>query len=676
MIKAYILVLMILLATTFSTTCSARPYSANNVLAFTRIAYVVASPDGKQVAYVMFNRSKTNKHKWRYVLNIKSKNGIIKEITHADYIGSVSWSPDGKNIAYIAASGEKQVLSVYQLTAKKTLPIVSLSRSISFLKWSPSGKEIAFVADEKTKKKRPANSLTNMADGVVNLQLYLIKNIRSHVKIKPITSANYSISQSVFGGGFDWSPNGRNIAFSYQPSARAIDGSKSKVAILNLATLKFTTISYCFNHTCISPMYSPDGRWLAFSTNILATGKPKALLEDIDKQKKICLMNLMNKNHKIHCLQNTFNKNPYILGWKSNSQAVYVGDHYKTKGVLLYELNENAKVPAKLISTQKGFIDPMTISINKKKNIFGFGYETVNKAPEAFTATTDNFKLTQITNVNKKFNKPLGKIQVLNWRSTDGTKIQGLLITPPNYNPKHKYPLYVEVHGGPSSVQAKRYLGGCTEYSEEIIPTTCPANILSLGYVILQVNYRGSNGYGLNFRVKNFGDFGGGDYHDIMTGIDNLIHKGIVDPKHIAIAGWSYGGYLTAWAISQSNRFHTAIDGDGLTDFISYTGTSDDTDFFYRYLGSYFWNSSHNLYWRLSPIAHVKKIRTPLLILQGKQDTRVPLSQSQELYTALTVLHRPVKMLVAANQAHVPTDPNTIAEEINAIDQWLQKGHR
>ncbi|MCX7123395.1 MAG: prolyl oligopeptidase family serine peptidase, partial [Gammaproteobacteria bacterium] len=212
----------------------------------------------------------------------------------------------------------------------------------------------------------------------------------------------------------------------------------------------------------------------------------------------------------------------------------------------------------------------------------------------------------------------------------------------------------------------------CDEYSELLPPTTCPANILSLGYVILQVNYRGSNGYGLDFRVKNFGDFGGGDYNDIMTGIDHLIQQGVVDPHKIVMAGWSYGGYLAAWAISQSNRFSGAIDGDGLTDLISYTGTSDDTDFCFRYLGSYFWDANQPLYWARSPIAHVQNIKTPLLILEGGQDIRVPPSQAEELYNALTVLNRPVKMLIAPRQAHEPSDPDTIEKEINAIDQWLQ----
>ncbi len=669
MVKRCILVLMLLSASAFSATCFAQEYSANDVLAFTRIAYVVASPNGKQVAFVTWDRSKTNPYNWRYALNLQNENGQIKEIAHADYIGSVDWSPDGKKIAYIAAQGENQILSVYQLANQQTVAVVTLSRSMDALEWSPSGQQIAFVADEAMQKTPVDDSLVSVAGGVVNAQLYLINEIASNAPIKPITPADINISGSVFGGGFDWSPNGQAIAFAYQPSSKAIDSSKSKVAVLDLSTLKMTPLSFCNTHSCNQPLYSPDGHWLAFATNILASGKAKALLEDIGTQNQICLVDQAGQTH---CLQNTFNGNPYLLGWKFNSQAVYVGDQYKMEGPQLYELNENPDVPVKLVSTQKGFIEPLTLSINRSHRIFGFGHESVNQAPEVFIASADDFKLTQITHVNKQFDKPLGQEQVLNWQSTDGTNIEGLLITPENYDPKRKYPLYVDVHGGPASVQGQRYLGGCDEYSELLPPTTCPANILSLGYVILQVNYRGSNGYGLDFRVKNFGDFGGGDYNDIMTGIDHLIQQGVVDPHKIVMAGWSYGGYLAAWAISQSNRFSGAIDGDGLTDLISYTGTSDDTDFCFRYLGSYFWDANQPLYWARSPIAHVQNIKTPLLILEGGQDIRVPPSQAEELYNALTVLNRPVKMLIAPRQAHEPSDPDTIEKEINAIDQWLQ----
>jgi dipeptidyl aminopeptidase/acylaminoacyl peptidase len=662
---------LMLFATTLSAGCYAQQYNAEDVLAFTRIASVAVSPDGKQVAFVSFSSSKAHPSEWQYTLSLEDQNSTSQKLIQADYISFVNWSPDGKSIAFIATENGQQTLSVYQLANQRTLPVVTLSRSMTALNWSPSGREIAFVASAPSMPE-PANGLVDMAQGVVNSQLYLVKNIQPHASFQAITPANISISDSVFGGGFSWSLNNQNIAFTYQPSARATDDLNSKLAVLDVNSLKYTTLPFCENHTCGQPFYSPDHRWLAFASSVPSTGKAKLLREDIEIQNQICLMD--NGSGQTHCLQNTFNGNPYLLGWKPDSQAVYVVDMYKSEGPKLYELSINSAVPAKLISTQPGFIEPLTLSINNTNTVFGFSYESINTAPEVFTAPASHFKLNQITQLNQQFDKPLGKVQVLNWTSKDGTSVEGLLITPINYNPKKKYPLYVDVHGGPTGTQFQRYLGGCDEYAGVFPPTTCAANILSLGYVILQVNYRGSNGYGVDFRVKNFGDLGGGDYNDVMSGFDQLIERGIVDPNKVVIAGWSYGGYLSAWAISQSDRFAAAIDGDGFTDFISYTGASDDHDFFLRYLGSYYWDGSHDLYWSRSPIAYVNAVKTPLLILQGEQDVRVPMSQAQELYTALNILNRPVKMLIAPNQSHEPTDPDTAAKEIDAIDEWLQSG--
>jgi dipeptidyl aminopeptidase/acylaminoacyl peptidase len=174
------------------------------------------------------------------------------------------------------------------------------------------------------------------------------------------------------------------------------------------------------------------------------------------------------------------------------------------------------------------------------------------------------------------------------------------------------------------------------------------------------------------FSLANFADFGGGDYEDIMTGIDHLIRKGIADPHRLAIGGWSFGGYMTAWAISQNHRFKAAVDGDGNTDFISFSGTSDIPDYYINYLGNPFWVDS-SLYIERAPIMHVKNIITPLLILEGENDVRVPPGQSYELFTALRMQNKPVKMLLLPKQGHSPTDPNVIYHSIQEINAWLSR---
>lgn len=653
----------------FSAVCQAKVYTANDVLAFTRVSCVVVSPNAKQVAYVTFARDKQKQHMWRYTLDVKTETGSIKHIATAPYIGSVRWSPNGHQIAYITANRGVQSVYLHQFSNQESYPLVSLSQPIEAIQWSPAGKQIAFVAMVKPVK----NVDTGLVEARANpgySQIFITSSLEKTTNYHAVTSHQYILSAGVFGNSFSWSPDANKIAYSYQTSFMPSNKSNGNIAILDLSTHKTTTLAYCNRHICRSPMYSPNGRLLAFESNVLAKGKKKLLLRDIDKYKLICVA---NEKQNVRCLRNTFDENPNLLGWSANGHSVYVGELYKTTGPQLYAIDLNPAAAVKKISKQDDFIEPLTMTLNRSNTVVGFGYEQLNVAPEVYTADLATFGMKKVTSINLRYNKKFGDARIINWLSSDDTPIQGLLLTPVNYNPHKKYPLYVDIHGGPVGAQARRYLGGADEYSQAITPTDCAANILSLGYVILQTNYRGSGGYGLNFRVKNFGDLGRGDYQDILTGIDALTKQGIVDQNHMVIAGWSYGGYLTTWAISQSHRFKEAIDGDGLTDFISYTGTSDDVDFLQRYLGSYYWNGNEKLYWSLSPIAHVKHIHTPLLILQGQQDERVPLTQSQEIYTALTVLHEPVSMLVAPNAGHVPTDPGTIGLEIDAIDRWLTK---
>jgi dipeptidyl aminopeptidase/acylaminoacyl peptidase len=171
--------------------------------------------------------------------------------------------------------------------------------------------------------------------------------------------------------------------------------------------------------------------------------------------------------------------------------------------------------------------------------------------------------------------------------------------------------------------------------------------------------------------MANYRDLGGGDYHDIMSGVNLLIKRGIADANHLAVFGWSYGGYLTNWIITQAPQFKAAITGDGLSDLISMAGTSDIPWFLSQYLGDAYWNNAQ-LYLTRSPIMYVKNIQAPLLILHGGNDLRVPLGQGTELYQALVGQHKPVTLLIAPGQGHVPDNLNDIAQEITAVDVQLK----
>lgn len=639
-------------------------YSAKDVLNFVRIAQVLPSPDSKEVAYVTYQINALSKDKkWIYSLYIKNKLKQPKLLVKSDDIESLHFSPDGTKIYYLSPGKKFQSIWSVEINSGKKDKLYEFAQDVGEFKISPDNKNIVFISNAE--KSTPAiNKPIDESKNYQNSQLYIFP-IETLNGVKSITPSSISVTD------FDWSPDGKSIVFSFQPREGATYANENKLSIINLENKIIKKIPYTENHIGIHPQYSPNGKWIAFASNLPPAKFAQPLNNDIYLNNQICITE--TSTLETHCLANTFNNNPNILGWDSNSKNILVLDAFKTVGYYVYELNIDSTKPAKLLSEIDGFIEPLTISLNRNHSILGFGYETVKNAPEVFTSFVEPFQLNQISHLNDTNNNmALGNTRVIQWSSSDGMKIDGLLLTPKNYDPNKKYPLYVAVHGGPAGVWGKRYLGGCDEYGPMIDPTTCWQNLLNLGFVVFQPNPRGSSGYGLSFKLANYADFGGGDYHDVMTGVDYLIKKGIADPKHLAIGGWSFGGYMTAWAISQNNRFKTAVEGDGNTDFISFSGTSDIPDYYERYMGTPFWKNN-KLYLDRAPIMHVQTIQTPLLIMQGEDDKRVPLSQSLELYTALQRQHKQVKMIIFPKQHHVPTDPNIIFDSIGEVDSWLMQ---
>ncbi|HSW68658.1 MAG TPA: S9 family peptidase [Gammaproteobacteria bacterium] len=638
--------------------------SIDDVFSFKRIGSVIASPDGKKVVFTVMQveDTKTGK-KWQSSLYLKNENGKIQLLTPKNQHASLPvWSPDSKKLIYLVK--EKNSQSVWQnyLTQSDSEKWFEFNE-ISAFKWSPDGKYIAFVGTDK--KQKPEFSLINAAKDYVNSRIYLISS-GSH-KISPLTSDKISITQTFPGtldSGFDFSPDGKSIVFAYQARAGADYSGQSKMAIINLSSHTATPIPYV--DSANQPLYSSDGKWIAFSSH---PADPAKLTNNSAVYGNICVID--TNNLTTHCLANSANENPLMLGWNKENNKILILEPAKSQGFQLYALDLDSRISTKQLSNLDGYLDPLTITLNQDHSILGFSFETIKEPPEAFISSVENFNLSPVSHVQTDILKNIGDVKTISWKSNDNLQIEGLLITPSDYDPRKKYPLLVMVHGGPAGVWPKRYLGGCEEYGESFVPD-CFAPIMDEGFIIFQPNPRGSTGYGKNFRTANFKDFGGGDYRDVMSGVDYLIQKNIADPGRLAIFGWSYGGYLTAWAITQTSRFKAAIDGDGLTDLISFSGTTDIPFYLTQYLGGAFWSNS-KLYFERSPISYVKNITTPLLILHGEKDDRVPLSQGQELYTALELQKKPVKMLIAPNTEHVPDDVNIIYEDIKEIQEWLKR---
>jgi dipeptidyl aminopeptidase/acylaminoacyl peptidase len=654
------------------------------IFKFKRITYVAVSPDSSKVAYSTFSLKTDGKKKyWQHQLYLQTANTKpILLVTTNNTIVSPLWSDDGKKIAYMIKDYTKHtaVLWVFNINQHTSNKLLSLNRDIIACAWSPDGSTVAFIAQDLDRALTPNPYKPIDADqDYINVRLYLaVINGQKQPQIVPLSPADCSICYELGingNAGFDWSPDGKKIAYAYQPQIGFDYVSQSKINIINLVTHQITAIPYMAGNTGINPMFSPDGRWLAFASSPGVSTYAQELTDVIAINSRICVTDLKQITHTF-CLSNTPNENPQMIGWDKNSTGVFVYDSYKTQGPQIYHLSLNAAAGTKLLARPQGYLNPLTLSLNDSHTTFGFAFETINNPPEVFTSAANQqaLQLKQISHMSSAKQPPLGQVKQISWKAKDGKIIEGLLITPVNYNPQQKYPLFVMAHGGPYQIAwSERYLGRSEEFGRLLFdPTSYVSAALHQGFVVFQPNYRGSNGYGKDFRVANYGDFGGKDYDDIMAGVDYLVQQGIADEEHMAIAGWSFGGYLTSLAIGRSDRFKAAIEGAGITNMISFAGTSDMPELFKKNWGSFFWENE-KLFWQRSPMSQVKNIHTPLLILHGKSDDRSPVSQGYELYHALKLQNKQVSMLVFPDEPHIFADPNRIWAAIEATYVWLEK---
>jgi len=247
-----------------------------------------------------------------------------------------------------------------------------------------------------------------------------------------------------------------------------------------------------------------------------------------------------------------------------------------------------------------------------------------------------------------------------------GERIEGLLTLPVGYTAGKRYPLLLVIHGGPAGVFKLTHVVTPGAYTTAVFA--------SAGFAVLRPNPRGSSGYGTAFRRANEKDWGGGDYRDLMAGVDAVIAMGIADPDRLGVMGWSYGGFMTSWIITQTNRFQAASIGAPVTDLVSFTGTSDIPAFLPSYFGGEFWDEQLvEIYRERSPMSHVGRARTPALIQQGESDLRVPISQGYELYNALKRQGIPTRMVTYPRQPHGIREPRLLRDLVERNLAWMEQ---
>jgi dipeptidyl aminopeptidase/acylaminoacyl peptidase len=358
-------------------------------------------------------------------------------------------------------------------------------------------------------------------------------------------------------------------------------------------------------------------------------------------------------------LTEAFDEDASLIDW--GPDGIYFAAFLKTNAHL-FRLDPASRA-IRRISAPDQFFVPDASFTKDHRTLAGVG-ASPNHFAEVFVSAADDFAPKYLTGMAAQYKAfQLATREVIQWNSADGAAIEGILIKPAGYEPSRKYPLLVVIHGGPTGADT------AVPSADRYYPVE---RFAAKGALILKPNYRGSAGYGAKFRALNVRNLGIGDYQDVISGVDYLIAKGLVDKDRVGAMGWSEGGYISAFITTYSDRFKAVSVGAGISDWMTYYVNTDIHPFTRQYLKATPWEDAE-IYRKTSPITYVNRAKTPTLIQHGDQDKRVPPPDSFELYQALKDRGVPVKLILYKGFGHPINKPKQQRAVMEHNYEWFSK---
>jgi|GEM_PF-1469197 len=446
---------------------------------------------------------------------------------------------------------------------------------------------------------------------------------------------------------FDWAPTSDRIAVVYQPDAQ-LDWRNKYLALATLSDKSLTRLPTGPGATWL-PQFDASGRRIAF----VASPGPATWMRDAELR----VFDLDSK--AVSTLAATPDRNVDLVDWAPGDRALLALE-YQGMTQRLLEVPVDGS-PARYL----GRDDLSVREPHRVGDRVAFVAERWNEPAEVFVGALPDLDGRTVTSLQPAFDAPLGRTEAVRWTSSDGAEIEGLLTYPVGFRKDTRYPLLVRLHGGPPFPTADSFVGGT-------FMTAYPlAAMASAGFAILQPNYRGSAGYGRAFRHALHGEWGGQDVRDVNAGVDAMVERGLADPERVGVMGWSYGGYLSAAAITQSNRFAAASIGAGMTDLRAWTDSTTLGGMLDDWLGDGTGESAA-LYRDRSPVTHANRVSCPVLVQHGLYDTKVPLDQAQRFVKAIARPGAEVEFAPYA-RGHGPRTPREEADVLERNLRWFTR---
>jgi dipeptidyl aminopeptidase/acylaminoacyl peptidase len=621
------------------------------------------SPDGTTVAWSLRTPQGSQIHLTDVANPDPAKDVIVSTGTSATSCGSSDpkWSPDGEWLAFVSdctAKADKTGQDQVFMWSKKTgeaKQLTHLTGGIDSLAWSPDGKSIGFLFVENATRSAGALAAMKPWSGVigedgVEIQRVGIVDVASgsFLQFTPATLHVYE---------FAWSPDSKNLAFVAANPPGENNWWVAQLYTEDLADaqsksiLDTTKVSGSLHGLQIAvPRWSPNGKQIAFIGGLMsdqgATGGDLYLIPSTGGEPKDVTPGRA--------------ASVAFFGWAGPEVIALAEQVGGSSHLVALDLATGADIPQASVTFPEtiyaGDLE-MSISLSHEHTI-ALIRSSYERAPEVWAGTLHNLK--QITHLNDGLKPAWGKTENIEW-TNDGFKVQGWLLYPANYNPEKKYPLLVSVHGGPSSAITPRWPGvgyGGVPFS-------------ALGYFVFMPNPRGSYGQGEKFTQANIKDFGYGDLRDILAGMDVLEQRFPIDKDREGLTGWSYGGFMTMFGVTQTTRFKAAVAGAGISDWKSYYGENSIDQWMVPFFGKTVYDDA-GVYAKSSAIEYIKNVKTPTLVVVGDRDGECPAPQSFEFWHALRAEGVKTQLVVYPNEGHGFRDPGHRKDVLERALNWFE----
>jgi dipeptidyl aminopeptidase/acylaminoacyl peptidase len=612
---------------------------------------IALSPDGARVAWIQSIAATTSKQTY---IRETSDNGspVLVNLGPGERTdASPAWSPDSKTLALFSTAGEKDQQQLWLVNADGSNPrqLTHLAGYAALPRWSHDGKQIAFLYIEGATGGGPlvaAPTTTGVVDTAIHNQRIALLEVATG-QLRQASPPDLHVYD------YDWSPDDKTFVTTAAPGPGDNNWWMAQIYTIDIAKGSAASI-YKPSLQVAIPRWSPDGKSIAFIEGLMSdegahggdlftmsvdghgvlnrTRGRKSSVSSLFWQKpdRVLATEIIGGSSAISEL--TLADNSMQIIWKG-AESVHAFGYFPN-----FALAQDGKLSAVVRST----------------------YETPH---EIWAGPIGQWR--QLTRNNSALSPTWAKSESLEW-TNDKFKIQGWLLPPAHVESGKKYPMVVLIHGGPSSATEPEWPASFG-MSRAIV-----AALSAHGYYVLLPNPRGSYGQGEDFTRANVKDFGGGDLRDILAGVDAAMKKYSIDPARLGVMGWSYGGFMTMWTVTQTNRFRGAVAGAGIANWQSYYGQNLIDQWMIPFFGASVYDDPA-VYEKSSPIRFIKKVKTPTLVIVGERDAECPPAQSYEFWHALRTLGVPTQLTIFPGEGHMFVKPENQAARLDQTLAWFDK---